>query len=324
MSNNHQKESARAGRKAPQPTSQPASPKSGHANAANTLDATLLQSLMDSLRSDIFEKIDGLSTSIRSEIASVRQELRNSIDPLQRTVDAHEATVHELERAATDHNTRINDLEATVSMLTKQATRLEDKCEDLEGRSRRNNICVVGVPEGVEGSLLDRAHRTLREKPREGMPPQPFVARIHLFHVRILILQQAGEASPLLYNARGFLCFQTTHPPSPRSELPSAQWSATYAPTQMSSLVFSTRQFSELPCRTDHHTGLRILLLLLTLSIKTVSRLFRPATALESDYAVVTYISAGLFTIMLAALHSCLNRSTWRSIWMLTFFFSSL
>lgn len=226
MSNNRQKESARAGRKAPQPTSQPtsqpASPKSEDANAANTLDATLLQSLMDSLRSDIFEKIDGLSTSIRSEIASVRQELRNAIDPLQRTVDAHEAMVHELERAATDHNTRINDLEATVSMLTKQATRLEDKCEDLEGRSRRNNIRVVGVPEGVEGSrptdfiaqllqdllglnekpLLDRAHRTLREKPREGMPPRPFVARIHFFHVRILILQRAGEASPLLYNGK--------------------------------------------------------------------------------------------------------------------------
>lgn len=226
MSNNRQKESARAGRKAPQPTSQPtsqpASPKSEDAIAANTLDATLLQSLMDSLRSDIFEKIDGLSTSIRSEIASVRQELRNAIDPLRRTVDAHEATVHELERAATDHNTRINDLEATVSMLTKQATRLEDKCEDLEWRSRRNNIRVVGVPEGVEGTrpadfiaqllqdllglnekhLLDRAHRTLREKPREGMPPRPFVARIHFFHVRILILQRAGEASPLLYNGK--------------------------------------------------------------------------------------------------------------------------
>lgn len=152
LSNNRQKESARAGCKAPQPTLQPASPTSEDANAANTLDVALLQSLMDSLRRDIFEKIDGLSTSIRSEIASVRQELKNSIDPLQRTVDAHEATVHELERAATDHNTRMNKLEATVSMLTKQATRLEDKCEDLEGRSRRNNIRVVGVLEGVEGS----------------------------------------------------------------------------------------------------------------------------------------------------------------------------
>lgn len=222
MSNNRQKESTRGGRKAPLSTSQPASPVAEDANAANTLDATLLQSLMDSLRSDIFEKIDGLSTSIRSEIASVRQELKNSIEPLQRAVDAHEVTVLELENATTDHNTRISELEATVSMLTKQAARLEDKCEDLEGRSRRNNIRVIGVPEGVEGPrptdfiaqllqdllglnekpLLDRAHRTLREKPSGGGPPRPFVARIHFFHVRNLILQRAGEASPLLYKGK--------------------------------------------------------------------------------------------------------------------------
>lgn len=157
MSSNRQKESTRAGRRAPQfdatpqQTLQPASPASEDANAANTLDATLLQSMMDSLRSDIFEKIDGLSTSLRSEIASVRQELKNSIEPLQRTVDAHEVTVHELERAATDYDARLIELEATVGMLTKKAARLENKCEDLEGRSRRNNIRVVGVPEGVEG-----------------------------------------------------------------------------------------------------------------------------------------------------------------------------
>lgn len=228
MSSNRQKESARAGRRAPQfdatpqQTLQPASPASEDANAANTLDATLLQSMMDSLRSDIFEKIDGLSTSLRSEIASVRQELKNSIEPLQRTVDAHEVTVHELERAATDYDARLIELEATVGMLTKKAARLENKCEDLEGRSRRNNIRVVGVPEGVEGPrptdfiaqllqdllglnekpLLDRAHRTLREQPSGGNPPRPFVARIHFFHVRNLILQRAGEASPLLYKGK--------------------------------------------------------------------------------------------------------------------------
>lgn len=60
-------------------------------------------------------------------------------------------TVRELERAATEHNARLSELEATISTLTKQTARLEDKCEDLEGRSRRNNIRVLGVLEGVEG-----------------------------------------------------------------------------------------------------------------------------------------------------------------------------
>lgn len=46
-------------------------------DASSSLDAMMLQSMMDSLRSDIFGKIDDLSTSLRSEIASFRQELKS-------------------------------------------------------------------------------------------------------------------------------------------------------------------------------------------------------------------------------------------------------
>ncbi|KAJ4937147.1 hypothetical protein JOQ06_001728 [Pogonophryne albipinna] len=156
--------------------------------AGDTLDASLLQSMMESLKNDIFRKIDASAASLHSEILSVRQELKSSVEPLQRAVEAHKVTIRDLEQAATDHNTRIDKLEATVDMLTSQVKRLDDKCEDLEGRSRRNNLRVMGIPEGLEGArttdfvaqllrdllkldekpLLDRAHRTLRERPKEG------------------------------------------------------------------------------------------------------------------------------------------------------------
>lgn len=221
MSNTRPKESSKGGRRAPHATG-PGSTCTEAPGDASGLDATMLQSMMDSLRSDIFGKIDDLSTGLRSEIASVRQELKSSIEPLQRTVEAHAVIVCDLERSSSDHGGRIVELEATVSMLTKRAAGLEDKYEDLEARSRRNNIRLLGVPEGVEGPrptdfiaqllqdllglnetpLLDRAHRTLREKPKEGEPPRPILARIHFFHVRSLILQRAGEASPLLYKGK--------------------------------------------------------------------------------------------------------------------------
>jgi len=86
---------------------------------------------------------------------------------------------------------------------------------------------VLGVPKGVEESrptdfiaqllqdllglnekpLLDRAHRTLCEKPREGDLPRPILARIHFFHVRSLIVQQARETSPLLYKGKRISVF---------------------------------------------------------------------------------------------------------------------
>lgn len=36
-------------------------------------------------------------------------------------------------------------------MLTTQVNSLMKKCKDLEGRSRWNNVRLVGLPEGTEG-----------------------------------------------------------------------------------------------------------------------------------------------------------------------------
>ncbi|KAK1886858.1 Histone H2B.2 sperm [Dissostichus eleginoides] len=58
--------------------------------AGDTLDASLLQSMMESLKNDIFGKIDSSAASL---ILSVRQELKSSVEPLQRAVEAHEPTI---------------------------------------------------------------------------------------------------------------------------------------------------------------------------------------------------------------------------------------
>ncbi|KAJ3605948.1 hypothetical protein NHX12_027991 [Muraenolepis orangiensis] len=90
-------------------------------------------------------------------------------------------------------------LEATVKGLKSEVSRLSDKCLDLEGRSRRQNVRLVGIEEGHEGNnprqfcatvlkeilelediqRLIRGHCTLAPKPREGERPRPFVIRVH-------------------------------------------------------------------------------------------------------------------------------------------------
>ncbi|KAI4798055.1 hypothetical protein KUCAC02_023617 [Chaenocephalus aceratus] len=177
--------------------------------------------------------IDASAASLHSDILSVRQELKSSVEPLQRAAEAHEATIRDLEQAATDHNTRIDKREATVDMLTSQVKRLDDKCEDLEGRSRRNSLRVMGIPEGLEGARdLSRScsgtcsswTRSLYltvpigpcERPKEGTLPRPFVVRVHFFHIRSQILQQAPFP-------------RTIRPPLPRSELLLSQLSVLYS-----------------------------------------------------------------------------------------------
>lgn len=182
-------------------------------------DASLLQEMMNAIRDDICGKIDTLSTDLRSEIATVRAEFRSAISPLQQKVDTHDSTIKELECAASDQSDRLSELENLVQTLNAQVTQLNAKCEDLEGRSRRNNIRLVGVPEGVEGSnptefisgliqdtlsldhkpVVDRAHRSLREKPKKDEPPRPFIIRLHYHQDRDRILRRAEELSTVFY-----------------------------------------------------------------------------------------------------------------------------
>ncbi|KAI4901974.1 hypothetical protein NFI96_006075 [Prochilodus magdalenae] len=94
-----------------------------------------------------------------------------------------------------------------VMRKTVEVKNLTTKCEDLEGRQRRNNIRLFGVPEGIEGPrptefvsellqellrleqkpILDRAHRSLRAKPKSSEPPWPFIIRVHLYQTRYIL-----------------------------------------------------------------------------------------------------------------------------------------
>ena len=50
--------------------------------------------------------------------------------------------------ALTQCSDDIAEMKTTIKCLTANEAKLENKCEDLRSRSRRNNIRIVGVPEG--------------------------------------------------------------------------------------------------------------------------------------------------------------------------------
>ena len=117
---------------------------------ANAVDASSLQE-MKCIRDDICCKIDSLSTELRSEIATVRAELKSAIAPLQQKVDNHDSTIRELEHAASSQSDHLSELDNIVQSLRTQVDQLNAKYEDLKGRSGRNNIRLIGILEDVEG-----------------------------------------------------------------------------------------------------------------------------------------------------------------------------
>lgn len=107
-------------------------------------------------------------------------------------------------------------LETKMSDVLRRVHTLEKRAEDAEGR---NNIRVVTLPEGVEGTAmveylenwlktmvataglspfytLERAHRVPACPPVPGHPPRPVVARLLHYTDRDLLLRKARAEGP--------------------------------------------------------------------------------------------------------------------------------
>lgn len=96
------------------------------------------------------------------------------------------------------------------------------KLEDLENRSRRNNVRVISIPEGTQGNHpsafiealllkvfgeqsftrkpeVDRAHHSLAPPLKPNQAPRPFIVRMHHYQMRELILHLVREKGQVLY-----------------------------------------------------------------------------------------------------------------------------
>lgn len=60
------------------------------------------------------------------------------------------AGVLSIEEAGNDHSDAITSLQREVTQLKQDVATLEQKNEDLEGRSRRCNLRIIGVKERQE------------------------------------------------------------------------------------------------------------------------------------------------------------------------------
>ncbi|CAI5655064.1 unnamed protein product [Oreochromis niloticus] len=161
------------------------------------------------------ERFDGLEASLATAQAS----LTNICGRLQ-----------EVENASSDHDHRLSLVEKTCLKLQADNEALRLKVLDLEGRSRRQNIKIVGLPEKIENGRMveflskflpkllgadnfdkpldiDRAHRLGGRTPGERDRPRVTIARIHHVQVREKILQLAREQFPLNYNGKAIHIF---------------------------------------------------------------------------------------------------------------------
>ena len=201
-------------------SSEPPAPAEVASTHAGSDIAALKLEMLASLRkdiADIFKKElqdtlgDALST-IKLDLQTVKTQLANDKAANDATMSKLKGTVGEMEHALNECSDDITEMKATIKSLTANVAKLENKCEDLESRSRRNNVRIVGVPEGpdtcttaavaallkeafdlVKEPLLDRSHRTLQPKPKPGDRPRAIVCSFHYHSDCVDILRRARE-----------------------------------------------------------------------------------------------------------------------------------
>lgn len=192
-----------------------------------------LQTYREAMTNDIKLQIDGLHQEIKRDISSLREEAKADTRALRSELVQELAFLHKAHRESEREQAEMGGslskvidqvaaLEQAQEKLIKDHKKIHEKCTDLENRSRRQNLRIVGVKEGIEAGnpisfaaeffsevfgaenfvsplVIDRAHRTLAPKPGKGERPRALLVRLHYYSDKEKILRLSRNKGCLLY-----------------------------------------------------------------------------------------------------------------------------
>uniref|UniRef100_A0A3Q3J1Z3 L1 transposable element RRM domain-containing protein n=1 Tax=Monopterus albus TaxID=43700 RepID=A0A3Q3J1Z3_MONAL len=171
-----------------------------------------------------------------TEIRAMHDMLTNELAQLRSEQAAVAAGQQEIEDALSGALERVGAREQAQQDIAKDHKKLMDKCMDLENRSRRQNLRLVGIKEGAEGHntikfvagffstvlgpdnfatplVIDRAHRTLAPKPaRHGERPRAILVRLHYYTDKMRILDLGRMKGRLTYEGAPVYIFPDMSP----------------------------------------------------------------------------------------------------------------
>ncbi len=174
------------------------------------MDSVVTSAVRDAVDSVLIPALRKLREDIQATNNSVK-ELREEFEAMAATAKQTRDRVDSVQAAAREDRSAVTD-------LRNQLERLTEKMTDIEDRSRRKNIRLVRLPEGVEGSdvtgflrvnlskwipslkgrniEIDRAHRVYDGR-KNSDRPRTLIFRVLRWHDRSEILKGARQAYPV-------------------------------------------------------------------------------------------------------------------------------
>lgn len=179
---------------------------------------SVLTELLEKQREHLKEDMSSLIQTTLDPIKISIEAFREKLDTLGRRFDS-------LETSTSENFTALTRAEAAIVELRTANAVLLDRVDDLENRSRRVNLRIINVPEGAErgtdmvlfasGLLkevmgdqvfqkapeLERAHRALAPRPKDGQSPRPIIVCFHRYQEKERALRWARQHQ-LLYEGK--------------------------------------------------------------------------------------------------------------------------
>ncbi len=176
----------------------------------STLNSVMNSAVRDAMDSVLIPALRKLREDIQATNKSVK-ELREEFEAIATETKQTRDRVDSVQAAAREDKRTVTDLKDQLERLTEKMTDMEDRC-------RRNNVRLVGLPEGMEcpdaaGFLranlskwipslrgrdieIDRAHRVY-DGGRGSDRPRTLIFRVLRWHDRSEILKGARQAYPV-------------------------------------------------------------------------------------------------------------------------------
>lgn len=171
-------------------------------------------------------------TSMKDSFQEKLGELSKSINEIKKDTRAIVSRLGNAEKRIGSLEDKQTTQQRLMQDLTKELKNMKTKVSYLESHSRRNNLIIIGLEEGLLESgdpgkelaailryildrhetdpapEVDRHHRSLRPRPDPGDPPRPYIVRLLRWSDRQLILGATAKKKKLSWKGKTFRVFQ--------------------------------------------------------------------------------------------------------------------
>uniref|UniRef100_H3AKL6 L1 transposable element RRM domain-containing protein n=1 Tax=Latimeria chalumnae TaxID=7897 RepID=H3AKL6_LATCH len=157
-----------------------------------------------------------------SQIEERISEIKSSISSMDKKMEAFTKGLDEAEHRLGNTEDSVHGLETTVQQLQETVVKLQEKTDDLENRSRRRNLRLVGLPEGEEGKdpspfleswlpsflnlpdlsnnlEVERAHQAFLPRTSSTDRPRMLIFKLLRYRDKEVILRQARNLGTLTF-----------------------------------------------------------------------------------------------------------------------------